>query len=83
MQFQISITAKNPPGPVYRRTYDGNYLLNVRDLNTQATFQIRVEDVSPYRHMLIQGHTEFRVLDVVPAQLHSESLGPSARRVTC
>jgi hypothetical protein len=66
MQFQISITAKNPPGPVYRRIYDGIDPLVVRDLNTQATFQVRAEDVSPYRHTLIQASSEFRILDVRP-----------------
>jgi len=64
-QYQLLITTSGTPRLVCRRSYDGEDRLEVRDLSTRVTLQVRAQEVSPYRHTLLLEGTEYQILTVV------------------
>ena len=64
-QYQLLITTAGAPRLVCRRSYDGDDRLEVRELSTRVTIQVRAEEVSPYRHILLIDGTEYQILNVI------------------
>jgi len=63
-QYQLYITTVDAPRLVRRRSYDGDDCLDVRDLTSRATIQVRVREVSLYRHTLLLEGTEYQIVNV-------------------
>jgi hypothetical protein len=64
-QYQLLITTPGAPRLVCRRSCDGEDRLEVRELSTRATLQIRAQEISPYRHTLLLEGTEYQILSVI------------------
>jgi len=64
-QYILLIKPEDFPGSIRQETYDGDERLEVRDLTTRWTTQIRAQEVSPYRHTLFLDGQAYRILDVV------------------
>jgi len=64
-QYQLLITTSGAPRLVCRRSYDGEDRLEVRELSTRVTIQVRAQEVSPYRHTLLLEGTEYQILTVI------------------
>jgi hypothetical protein len=64
-QYQLLITTSGAPRLVCRRSYDGEDRLEVRELSTRTTLQIRAHEISPYRHTLLLEGAEYQILSVV------------------
>ncbi|MCX7168079.1 MAG: hypothetical protein NTV11_17640 [Rhodocyclales bacterium] len=63
-QYQLLIKTAGASGVICRQTYDGEDRLNVRDLSTRVTIQVRVSEISPYRHTLLLEGAEYQILNV-------------------
>ena len=63
-QYQLLITTADTPRLVRRRSYDGDDRLDVRELSTRVTIQVRVREISPYRHTLLLDGAEYQILNV-------------------
>jgi hypothetical protein len=64
-KFQLLIKAAGQPGAVLQQTYMAEQRLDVRDLSTRVTIQIRAQDISPYRHTLFLDGTAYDILNVI------------------
>ena len=64
-QYQLLMTTAGAPRMVCRRSYDGEDRLEVRELSTRVTVQIRAQEVSPYRHTLLLEGTEYHILTII------------------
>ena len=64
-QYQLFITTADAPRLVRRRSFDGDDRLEVRDLTTRVTIQVRAQEVSLYRHTLLLEGTEYQILNVI------------------
>jgi hypothetical protein len=65
--IQFMIRADGASGPALLQVFDSNERLDVRDLNTRVTLQVRAADVSPYRHTLLINGGIFRILSIKKA----------------
>jgi len=64
-QYQLLMTTVGAPRRVCRRSFDADDRLEVRELSTRVTIQIRAHEVSAYRHTLLLDGTEYQILNVV------------------
>lgn len=64
-QIQFLIRAAGNFGMVRKQTYPADQRLEVRDLGTRATMQIRAQDISPYRHTLFLQGAAYDILNVI------------------
>ena len=64
-KFQLLLKAEGTAGPVRQQTYAAEQRLDVRDLSTRVTIQIRAQDISPYRHTLFLDGAAYQILNVI------------------
>jgi uncharacterized Zn finger protein len=64
-QYQLLITTADAPRLVRRRSYDRDDRVDVRDLTTRVTIQVRAHEISPYRHTLLLEGMEYQILNVI------------------
>ena len=64
-RYQLLIRAEGTPDAIRHESYDGDERLDVRDLCTRCTTQVRAQDISCYRHTLLVDGKAFKILDVV------------------
>jgi hypothetical protein len=67
-QYQALIKEESTATPSYITTIEDNESLVVRDLTTRATFQIRAQELSLYRHTLFIDGVAHRILHLVRVQ---------------
>jgi hypothetical protein len=63
-QCRLLIRAEGIPGGAIQRTYEADERLSVRDLSSRATVQVRVQEISPYRHVLLIDGRTYTILNV-------------------
>ena len=63
-QYRLLIKKAGVPSLVLNQSYEGETRLEVRDLNTQVTIQVRAQELSPYRHTLLLDGAEYQILNV-------------------
>jgi hypothetical protein len=64
-QYRLLITTADAPRLVRRRSYDEDDRLDVREISTRKTIQVRANEISPYRHTLLLEETEYQILNVI------------------
>jgi hypothetical protein len=63
-KYRLLIRKAGVSGLVFHQSYEGEARLEVRDLNTHVTIQVRAQELSPYRHTLLLNGAEYQILNV-------------------
>ena len=64
-QYILLIKAEGTSGAIRQETYAEDERLDVRELTTRSTTQVRAQEISPYRHTLFLDGKAYAILDVV------------------
>lgn len=64
-QYRLMLRPKDVPGPVCQHLCGEDDRFEVRDLTTRTCVEVRVRDISPYRHSLFLDGKEFHILNLV------------------
>lgn len=64
-RYLLLLKAEGAHGSIRQEAYDADERLDVRDLSTRSTIQVRTQEVSPYRHTLFLEGKAYAILDVV------------------
>jgi hypothetical protein len=55
---------EQPRGPVLQQIRDGSEFLDVRERSSSVKMQVRVRDLSPYRHVVCLDGKEYQLINV-------------------
>ena len=64
-KFRLLLKGRDRAGAMLQQTYDANDSVDVRDLTTRITFNVRAYELSPYRHTLVLDGMEYQILNVI------------------
>ena len=63
-QYRLLIKKSSDPSLVFPQCYDGEQRLDVKDLNTRVNINVRVYELSPYRHILLLEGMEYQIVNI-------------------
>ena len=63
-RYRLLIKAEGTADSIGHKSYDGDERLEVRDLITRCTTQVRAQEISCYRHILLVDGKAYQILDV-------------------
>lgn len=64
-KFRLLLRGRDRPGPMQSQTYAAEDRVDVRDLMTCVTQQVRAQELSPFRHTLILDGKEYQILNLI------------------
>ncbi len=64
-KFRLLLRERDRSGAARQQTYDAEESVDVRDLTTRITFNVRADELSPYRHTLMLDGMEYQILLVI------------------
>lgn len=64
MTYELTYRRASTVAPIFKSALDGNDCLTVLDLLTGSNMEVKVKEISPYRHTVLHDGREFHLLNV-------------------
>lgn len=64
-KYRLLLRGRDRPGSTLLRTFDAEERVDVRDLTTRVTEQVRAHELSPYRHTLVLDGMEYQIVNLI------------------
>lgn len=65
IKYCLLLKGRDRAGAMRQQTYDAQESVGVRDMTTRITFNVRANELSPYRHTLVLDGMEYQILNVI------------------